>query len=51
MNVKKTLLIKSLREIAACLSHKNKQTTDIQKENTKMSINLSYFESASEKLR
>ena len=55
MDVRKTLLVKSLRElltITACLqSHQLTQATDIQEEEIKMSINLPYIESTSEKLR
>ena len=46
MDVKKTLIVKSLRElltITACLSHKT-QATDIQEEEIRMSINLPYTE-------
>ena len=54
MDVRKSLLVKSLRELlttTACLTHSNKQATYIQDDEIKVNINLTYVEGISEELR
>ena len=55
MDIKKVLLLQSLRELlttTACFSHnkKKKESTGIQEEEIRMSINLPYVEGTSKKL-